>query len=63
MVSVTAVSSIGGLIYTSHSIWLIITSTILLLAMVGAIVMTTGAIYNFINYKYTIDNRYSKIYK
>jgi hypothetical protein len=51
------------LLYTSHNMWLIITSTILLLAMVGAIVMTTGAIYNFINYKYTINNLYSKTYK
>lgn len=63
LVSITAVSSIGNLLYTSHNMWLIITSTILLLAMVGAIVMTTGAIYNFINYKYTINNLYSKTYK
>lgn len=63
MVSVTAVSSIGNILYTSHSMWLIITSTILLLAMVGAIVMTTGTIYNSINYKYTINNNYSKTYK
>lgn len=34
------ISSIGNIMYTSHSIWLIITSIILLLAMVGAIVIT-----------------------
>ena len=32
--------SIGNIMYTSYSIWLIITSIILLLAMVGAIVIT-----------------------
>ena len=34
------ITSIGNIIYTSYSIWLIITSIILLLAMVGAIVIT-----------------------
>lgn len=34
------ISSIGNIMYTSYSIWLIITSIILLLAMVGAIVIT-----------------------
>ena len=34
------ISSIGNIIYTSYSIWLILTSIILLLAMVGAIVIT-----------------------
>lgn len=34
------ISSIGDIMYTSYSIWLIITSVILLLAMVGAIVIT-----------------------
>jgi len=34
------ISSIGNIIYTNYSIWLIITSIILLLAMVGAIVIT-----------------------
>ena len=34
------ISSIGNVLYTSHNIWLIITSFILLLAMVGAIVIT-----------------------
>jgi NADH-ubiquinone/plastoquinone oxidoreductase chain 6 len=34
------ITSIGNILYTSHSIWLIITSIILLLAMVGAIVIT-----------------------
>ena len=34
------ISSIGNIMYSSYSIWLILTSTILLLAMVGAIVIT-----------------------
>ena len=36
----THITSIGNIMYTSYSIWLIITSFILLLAMVGAIVIT-----------------------
>ena len=34
------ITSIGNIMYTSYGIWLIITSIILLLAMVGAIVIT-----------------------
>ena len=34
------ITSIGNIMYSSYSIWLIITSIILLLAMVGAIVIT-----------------------
>ena len=34
------ITSIGNIMYTSYSIWLIITSIILLLAMVGAIIIT-----------------------
>lgn len=34
------ITTIGNILYSSHSIWLIITSIILLLAMVGAIVIT-----------------------
>lgn len=34
------ITSIGNILYGNYSIWLIITSTILLLAMVGAIVIT-----------------------
>jgi NADH-ubiquinone oxidoreductase chain 6 len=34
------IASIGNVMYTSHSLWLILTSIILLLAMVGAIVIT-----------------------
>ena len=34
------ITSIGNVMYTSYSIWLILTSIILLLAMVGAIVIT-----------------------
>ena len=36
----THISSIGNIMYTSYSMWLIMTSIILLLAMVGAIVIT-----------------------
>ena len=36
----THITSIGNIMYTSYSVWLIITSIILLLAMVGAIVIT-----------------------
>jgi NADH-ubiquinone oxidoreductase chain 6 len=34
------ITSIGNVMYTSHFLWLIITSIILLLAMVGAIAIT-----------------------
>ena len=34
------ITSIGNIIYTSYPLWLILTSLILLLAMVGAIVIT-----------------------
>ena len=34
------ITSIGSIMYTSYSIWLILTSIILLLAMVGAIIIT-----------------------
>lgn len=34
------ISGIGNILYTSYSIWLILTSLILLLAMVGAIIIT-----------------------
>ena len=37
---ITHISTIGNIMYTNYSIWLIITSIILLLAMVGAIVIT-----------------------
>ena len=40
MAEATHISSIGDIMYSSYSIWLIITSIILLLAMVGAIVIT-----------------------
>lgn len=36
----THISTIGNILYTNYSIWLIITSILLLLAMVGAIVIT-----------------------
>jgi NADH-ubiquinone oxidoreductase chain 6 len=40
IVDVSDIISIGNIMYTSYSLWLIITSIILLLAMVGAIVIT-----------------------
>ena len=40
LVDVSDIMSIGNIMYTSYSIWLIITSLILLLAMVGSIVIT-----------------------
>ena len=40
MVDISDINSIGNIMYTSYSIWLIITSLILLLAMVGSIVIT-----------------------
>jgi NADH-ubiquinone oxidoreductase chain 6 len=44
------ITTIGNILYSSHSIWLILTSIILLLAMVGAIVITI----NVSNLKYEI---------
>lgn len=38
----THITSIGNILYTSHFIWLLLTSMILLLAMVGIIVITHG---------------------
>lgn len=40
MVYISDITSIGNVMYTSHFIWLIITSVILLLAMVGSIIIT-----------------------
>lgn len=40
LAEVTHISSLGNILYTNYSIWLLITSIILLLAMVGAIVIT-----------------------
>ena len=40
LMEVNHISSIGNILYGNYSIWLIITSIILLLAMVGAIVIT-----------------------
>jgi NADH-ubiquinone oxidoreductase chain 6 len=40
MTEISDITSIGNIIYTSYSVWLIIASIILLLAMVGAIVIT-----------------------
>ncbi len=40
IVDILDITSIGNVMYTNYSIWLIITSIILLLAMVGSIVIT-----------------------
>lgn len=40
LVDISDIMSIGNIMYTSHSIWLLITSIILLLAMVGSIIIT-----------------------
>ena len=40
MVDMSDIISIGNVMYTTYSIWLLITSIILLLAMVGSIVIT-----------------------
>jgi NADH-ubiquinone oxidoreductase chain 6 len=40
ILDVTDITSIGNVMYTSHFLWLMITSVILLLAMVGSIVIT-----------------------
>lgn len=40
LIEPTHISSIGNIMYTSYSIWLIVTSIIILLGMVGAIVIT-----------------------
>lgn len=42
LINNTQISSIGNILYTNYSIWLIITSIILLLAMVGAIIITVS---------------------
>lgn len=50
---ITEIASIGNILYTSHGLWLIITSVVLLLAMVGTIVITvsqTGFIFNIISF-------------
>nr|QNS38566.1 NADH dehydrogenase subunit 6 [Paracoccidioides sp. 'americana'] len=40
LINNTQISSIGNILYTNYSLWLIILSVILLLAMVGSIVIT-----------------------
>jgi NADH-ubiquinone oxidoreductase chain 6 len=40
LIEPTHIASIGNVMYTNYSMWLIITSIILLLGMVGAIVIT-----------------------
>ena len=40
LVENTYIASLGNIMYTSYSIWLIITSIILLLAMIGSIIIT-----------------------
>lgn len=40
LVEISHITSIGNIMYTNYSIWLILTSIILLLAMIGSIVIT-----------------------
>jgi NADH-ubiquinone oxidoreductase chain 6 len=40
IIDISDIASIGNIMYTSYSMWLILTSVILLLAMVGSIVIT-----------------------
>jgi NADH-ubiquinone oxidoreductase chain 6 len=40
LADISHITSIGNILYSNYSIWLIITSIILLLAMVGSIVIT-----------------------
>lgn len=40
LIEPTHIASIGNIMYTSYSMWLIVTSIILLLGMVGAIMIT-----------------------
>ena len=40
IVEITHITTIGNIIYTNYSIWIIITSMILLLAMIGSIIIT-----------------------
>jgi len=40
LIDITNITSIGNIMYSSYSIWLLITSIILLLAMIGAIAIT-----------------------
>ena len=40
LVEINHIGSIGNIMYTNYNLWLIITSLILLLAMVGAIIIT-----------------------
>jgi NADH-ubiquinone oxidoreductase chain 6 len=44
IVDIYDIISIGNIMYTSYSVWLILTSIILLLAMVGSIVITIKSI-------------------
>jgi NADH-ubiquinone oxidoreductase chain 6 len=40
LIDTSYIVSIGNILYSSYSIWLILTSIILLLAMVGCIIIT-----------------------
>nr|YP_010449372.1 NADH dehydrogenase subunit 6 [Colletotrichum orbiculare MAFF 240422]UTT73798.1 NADH dehydrogenase subunit 6 [Colletotrichum orbiculare MAFF 240422] len=40
LIETSHISTIGNILYTSHSMWLLLASFILLLAMIGAIVIT-----------------------
>jgi NADH-ubiquinone oxidoreductase chain 6 len=40
LMEISHITSIGNVIYTNYFIWIVIASTILLLAMVGSIIIT-----------------------
>ena len=58
--SITDISSIGNLMYSSHFIWLIITSVVLLLAMIGAIVMTVDSVNRITKINSIMSNVYNR---
>jgi len=60
LMSITDISSIGNLIYSSHFIWLIITSIVLLVAMIGAIVMTVDSVNRITNINSVSSTFYNK---
>ena len=55
------ITSIGNILYTNYSIWLIITSIILLLAMVGSIVITVNPQDHLSNKDFYNDNSASTL--
>nr|QBM31594.1 NADH dehydrogenase subunit 6 [Arthrobotrys musiformis] len=58
------ITAIGNIIYTSHAMWLLIMSIVLLLAMIGAIIITLGnkpaSFLLFSNYLKLVENSVKK---